>query len=348
MNVLLVSPLPPPVGGIASWTEEYIRYFADSNTNVTLIDSSVQGNRVQSDQKRNYIVEIERMLRLRREIKKAQKKYAFDIIHYNASCFTFGLIRDYCVLRACKVPIMYQCHCNLPTNLNNRIAANAFSMICRKVDKVCVLNSESAKEACKYLKSDIATVIPNFISYSGKRRKKHRRSIEKACFLGRATELKGIREFINVARRAPQIKFYIIGPIDNRKLLEETPDNIFTLGQKNHYEAMELLADMDVYILPSYSEGFPLGVLEAMSMGIPIIATKVGAIPDMIEDKGGILVSVRSVDEILIALESIASMEVREDMGRFNMKKVETEYTDDVVMEKIKETYEGIVRGRQR
>ena len=97
---------------------------------------------------------------------------------------------------------------------------------------------------------------------------------------------------------------------------------------------------MDVYILPSYTEGFPLGVLEAMSCGLPVIATDVGAISDMIGNEGGILIKPKSSKEIVDALEKISSQDIREKMSIFNINKVKNEYLINVVMNKFINIYE--------
>ena len=93
-KVILVSPLPPPVGGIASWTESYIKYAKNNNIKCHLINSAVVGERVQTG-KISYKDEIKRTKKLHDELKWWSKNEKETVIHYNASSFTKGLIRDF-------------------------------------------------------------------------------------------------------------------------------------------------------------------------------------------------------------------------------------------------------------
>jgi len=62
---------------------------------------------------------------------------------------------------------------------------------------------------------------------------------------------------------------------------------------------MTLARDFDVFVLPSLSEGMPLTIIEMMAVGVPVIATRVGGIPEQIEDGvSGLLVEVRNSQQI--------------------------------------------------
>jgi len=69
-------------------------------------------------------------------------------------------------------------------------------------------------------------------------------------------------------------------------------------------EKYELLASSDVFLFPSYSEGMPNAVLEAMAIGLPIITTKVGGLNDFFENgKMGYVLDFKSVDSIVEKIE---------------------------------------------
>ena len=70
----------------------------------------------------------------------------------------------------------------------------------------------------------------------------------------------------------------------------------------------EVLNSSDVYILPSYAEGSPISILEAMSYGMAIISTKVGGIPELVrENQNGFLIEPGNPGQIEKALDSIIS-----------------------------------------
>ncbi|NLI56859.1 glycosyltransferase family 4 protein, partial [bacterium] len=63
------------------------------------------------------------------------------------------------------------------------------------------------------------------------------------------------------------------------------------IGEINNSLVPEYLIESDIFVLPSLSEGFPVVVLEAMASGLPVVATNVGGLPEIIqENKNGFLV----------------------------------------------------------
>ena len=110
----------------------------------------------------------------------------------------------------------------------------------------------------------------------------------------------------------------------------------FVSGEKK----IELLNWADVYILPSFNEGLPISILEAMSYSMPIISTPVGGIPEVVNDKNGIIVTPGNDEEIYQAMkfyvENINQIELQ---GKMSYKKVET-YLPDYVLNHLKQIYE--------
>lgn len=335
-NILLVSPLPPPTGGMASWTEEYLSYAYENNINCYHINSAVTGKRIKS-WKVNYVAELIRMSSIRSKIKNYIKHRENIVIHYNASCFTGGLIRDYLVLRDIKQPIIYQCHCNLRTNLNNSIATYMFNKVCKLANTICVLNSDSLKIAKKY--HNKVKYVPNFINESCSMDVHINTELKEVCYVGRVENRKGINELLEASVKMPNINFNIIGPLENEYEFDKFL-NVKVWGRKEHGEVMRILKTMDAYILPSYSEGFSLGILEAMSCGLPVVATNVGSASDMIGNKGGVLIDAKSSQSIIDALHKIENKSVRKKMSEYNLDKVRKEYTIDVVMKMLNEIYD--------
>lgn len=336
-NIVLVSPLPPPIGGIASWTEAYARYCQENLISCHVVNSAVAEKRMQSNSV-SYREEWRRLKRIRKELRAAVNHQQESVIHYNASCFMAGLIRDYLVLKGVRAPIVFQCHCNLDTNLSNRIADFMFRRVCKLVDIVCVLNSASYKTASRYHSN--VKYIPNFVETLYRNEPKVSTTLKKICFVGRACRSKGIIEFIEAGKIRTDLQFHIVGPIENSISSLCHTNNFKIWGAQPHEKVIEILKDMDAYILPSYSEGFPLGVLEAMSCGLPVIATDVGSISDMIEDKGGILIPQKSSDAIVEALEKIEDPDVRQNMAEFNVSKVRNEYLIDKVINQLQDVYD--------
>ncbi len=347
-RILLVSPLPPPTGGITTWTSEYIKEMRTQGYEVSIVNASVIGNRISVNSKINYLDELKRIVHIRSGIKRAIKTGRVDIVHYNASCFTAGLLRDAVVLRDVKkrIPIVYQCHCNLETNIHNRLSTSLFKKALKCVDKVLTLNQPSQGFALHYFSA--VEKIPNFIPDAILKDKECNADLKNIIFVGRMDEKKGIAELIEAFKAFPELKLHIVGPDSNGLLTDVRETNIIKHGELDHDKTIEIMRDMDALVLPSYSEGFPLVVLEAMAAGLPVIATDVGSIREMIEDKGGVLIRPRQVGDIVEAIRKIDPVEVRAEMSEFNIRKVKECYTCSCVLNKLVEIYKQAIGEKQK
>jgi glycosyltransferase involved in cell wall biosynthesis len=94
-------------------------------------------------------------------------------------------------------------------------------------------------------------------------------------------------------------------------------DRVFIPGWIDQAAVQELLSRTDIVVLPSLSEGMPMAILEALSHGIPVVATPVGAIPDVISHEGnGLLVPVGDLDALVAALRRlIEDGDLRRSLG---------------------------------
>jgi len=117
------------------------------------------------------------------------------------------------------------------------------------------------------------------------------------------------------------------------------------LGLVRDREKEELLCGSDILVLPSYSESFPMVVLEAMSHGCAVIATSVGALPEMIADGSeGILIPPGDHRALSSALRSLLSdAERRTELGEAARAKVDALYTVEKVVPLYSEAFSNIV-----
>ncbi len=146
-------------------------------------------------------------------------------------------------------------------------------------------------------------------------------------FVGRVTEAKGIFDLLEawreVTARCEGVELWIVGPnhtdarvlraIESHGLTQQ----IRILGPLPLREVADLMRQAQVLCLPSHGEGTPNCVMEAMACGLPVVATEVGGIPDIIESyRTGILVRKGNTQELSEALVSLLQDTVqRERMG---------------------------------
>jgi glycosyltransferase involved in cell wall biosynthesis len=110
-------------------------------------------------------------------------------------------------------------------------------------------------------------------------------------------------------------------------------DSVKLLGQSDN--VTEYLASADVFVMPSLWEGLPIALLEAMSAGLPVIATKVEGVEEVIvEGEHGLLVPIENTDALADAiLQLLADPQLRRNMGTAAKEKVLDLYTADRMCE---------------
>ena len=132
---------------------------------------------------------------------------------------------------------------------------------------------------------------------------------------------KGLLEaFAQIATAYPACCLNLIG---DGELLEETKQYANTLGlrEKIHFlgnqtNVYPFLQEADLFLLPSNFEGMPMTIIEAMGTGLPIVASKVGGVPDMLEDgKSGMLVSCAPESVAQAVLQLLNQQDLRETLG---------------------------------
>ena len=136
-------------------------------------------------------------------------------------------------------------------------------------------------------------------------------------FVGRLIYAKGVQDlisaFLMIKETVPNVKLLIVGDGPYRGDLEslayqtDCGDDILFLGKKNQTEVIDILSATDIFVFPSYSEGFAISVLEAASIGLPIIATDIGGTREIIEHgKTGLLIKPREPRQIAEAVSLLA------------------------------------------
>lgn len=126
-----------------------------------------------------------------------------------------------------------------------------------------------------------------------------------------------------------------------RYVKERNINNITFCGSLGLEEITEIMAQTDIFVLSSHSEGLSISATEAMSVGVPVIASDVGAMRELIDHrKDGVLVPPRSVEKLAGVIEELSLDRVlREDIGRRAIGKVETKFSLGKMIDEYQNLY---------
>lgn len=347
-SILLLSPLPPPTGGIASWTQKFIGWGQQNSLDIEIVNTAVIGGRANKINKKIKVFEeLERTINIFKDIKNKIKKNKNYIGHLNTPCGNFGILRDYLcaiIFKKNNIPFVVHYRCNIEDQIKtNKFKKYVLKKLVRLADKNIVLNTPS-KEYIKEFSLSKIEVIPNFIEeiFLLNQPRKINKSIEKVVFVGHVQETKGVREILAISDKFPNIEFVIIGPIADSIKSITAPKNVIFKGTLESKEIRNVLMSSDVFLFPTYTEGFSNALLEAMAVGLPVITTSVGANEDMIESEGGITVKVRSEKDLINALKNTSDYATRKEFSDWNIEKVKKSYLINNVMEKLFRVYESL------
>ncbi len=167
-------------------------------------------------------------------------------------------------------------------------------------------------------------------------------------FLGRLGQRKGSFDLVEAAARpaAARARLLLGGDGDvagvrQRAAALGVADRVEMLGWVGAERRAALLQQAWIYCLPSYNEGLPMSLLEAMAAGLPVITSPVGGIPDAVTDGvEGFLVAPGDVDGIAARLvQMIADPDLARRMGSAARHKVERTFSSAVILPRLETLY---------
>lgn len=360
LKVLFLSPLGNErSGGIAKWTSNILSYYKQQksdvelihcyNTNlVTVFDGDTIISRINKG--------IQNYLPLYKQVKSIIKNRHIDVLHLCTSA-SISLIKDIAILQVAKrkkihtivhfhfgrIPTIYK-RDNWERILLNYVATLA--------DEIIVMDNSSYL-ALKNNGFCNVHNVPNPLSLETqaiieKNRDIISRQQNKIVFVGQLIVTKGIFELINAVKNLHNITVKMIGVCPNKNTMDEIK-NIAGNDYKNWLLIMGTLPfelvikemlSASVFVLPTYTEGFPNVIIESMACGCPIVSCPVGAIPEMLNIHGskpcGICVPPKNIDALKEAIiNMLENPEQALIMGENAKNRVFSEYSIESVWEKL-------------
>lgn len=352
IRVLYLTAVPikgGPGGGIATWTKAILNSKLKDMLEIDTVNTGPIGKRLkQLYGKRSFFEELRRFFGILRDTKKKKKQFGPDIMHINSSCSPSGMIREViCARMLRRSLILVHFRCDIDYQVQNKLSKFFLRLLVKNADKILTLN-ESSKRYLEVNFGRNSDTIPNFIPRRTLAIANKSRIvsdvINKVAYSGHITKQKGCDIIYEVAKQNKEIIFKLFGHLSPEFEVIEKPNNIHLMGEVDFETLANELASADLFLFPTKTEGFPNALLEAMAFGLPVITSSVGAIPDMLEDKGGVIlkdVNVQSVDEALKSLTE--DKETREKMSKWNIEKVTGYYSEETVLDRLFETYQKMV-----
>ena len=342
VKVLLISPLPPPAGGIATWTKLFLSSEVAQANTVDLINTAIQGKRIKKLEKKYLVGELKRAASIYLTTSKFLKN-DYDIVHINSAGSTLGMIRDYLCLKKSKTTrakVIVHFHCDISYKVKGKLSTFIFRKICQQADKLFCLNHASEAYIHDRTMKE-SSRIPNFIDVEQMHLEPLTISndIKTVLFVGHVMKSKGCADILAIAQKLPDIHFKLVGKVAQEIDVLPKSKNVEFCGEISKEDVLKEMQRADVLLFPTHTEGFPNVILEAMTCGLPIIATPVGAIPEMIEDQGGKIIEVGNIEGFIKAIEDLQNPSIRKHMSNWNKEKVTNLYTRNTVMNRIFSEY---------
>lgn len=179
--------------------------------------------------------------------------------------------------------------------------------------------------------------------------------------VAKLTDHKGHRYLLDalpaVLDRFPDLQLVLAGEGELRQSLEEQmrelriERHVRLLGYRD--DIPDLLAAADLFVIPSHLEGLCSSIIDAMFAGCPVVATRAGGIPDLLEDSCGSTVgwqvNPRSAAGLATALiEALGDAERRRQLAENARQRAHTHFTHDVMVDATLQVYRRLLSRRQR
>lgn len=220
-------------------------------------------------------------------------------------------------------------------------------------NRVIVLSStwiEKVQEISSEMK---ISAFPNPVAVPELIESKHSDSLQ-FLFLGRLEQAKGVFDlleaFAGLSADFPSVRLVLagdgdFGAVSERLSALQISDQVSMPGWITGDKKRELLSVSDIFVLPSYIEGLPVSMLEAMAYGLPVVVSRVGSVPEVLVDGvNGLIVDIGDVACLEAALRRLAASSVlRSNLGDAGRMTVSSVYSTEGVCANLEALYREIL-----
>ncbi len=349
-HIIYIGPSIRVKGGISTVQKQIINSRLAADNKIFLVSSHVDGSKISK-----LIQAIAGLIKTALLLVCCR----IDIVHIHGSDI-MSSSRKYLFYKLCRCfrcKIIYHFH-GASFEEQYQAASTAtqkrLKVLFEGVDHVLCL-SESWKQTLHGIApSARITVVPNGIEIPEQEDQTLSKSgVVNILFLGLIGERKGVFDLLKAFKRlleeGLEVKLYIGGNGEISRLEEmintyDISQHVDFLGWVGEEQKKRLFSKSDIYALPSYGEGMPMSILEAMSYGVPVVSTFVGGIPRLIKNhENGILIEPGDTDALYEALRMLLlKPELRKKIGKESVKTIKNDYMIDDTIRKIETVYHSL------
>jgi len=351
-KVLYISPSLAVKGGISSLIRSYLKSDLADKFDIISVYSHISGSK---------IVKIIQALRGLIHTATNLTLYNIDIVHFHGGgCIS--ALRKYVYFRLVKLfdcKVIYHVHGGTFPQQYKNLSPIYQSLITRmfeQVDLVICLSTFFQKEILAIAPHATVTVLMNSVTVPPQITRNNDTGEIRIIYLGLINEKKGIFDLLRVMSQLVEdqekIRLIIGGVGDVERMHQELAErgishNVDYLGWLQPDERDILLGMADIVVLPSYGEGMPMTILEAMSFGIPVVSTRVGGVPDIVIDgETGFLIEPGNLEQLHDKLSILVrDHALRRKLGANGRRVIEERHTIDGATKRIETIYESLITG---
>lgn len=297
---LLVGPMGPPWSGMETATAGLLGALNLLGP-VALVDTSLSSSN--ADRGRVSVRKIGDLVHTMRDLRQRRS----DVAHVPISQNVSGLVRDIGLLTSTPMPVIAYLHGGAYATILRKGGLRAL-LLRRALSRVAGIACLYEAQCTELREAGIArpmAAVGNAISDAWPTPRSSCRPHDpfRVLFLGLLSRSKGFDVLCAAVDDVPDISVTAVGEWHHRdrnlKLGDlaadfQVPSNVSVCAPVDHSKIPQLLADHDVLVLPSHSEGLPMTVLEAMSAGLPVLASRVGGLCELAD--GGYIGALQTVD----------------------------------------------------
>lgn len=360
-RILLCSPYYPDkeqtTCGLANWTRNILSKRGDDKKIVLKLipfDRSVDLNEESSIFQR-IMSGLKDYPKLIKKTKKELKANKYDIIQVSSNG-SIGMIKDFLIARYAKkhgVKMLIHHHFGrIPELINTTGWEGRLLRLNLKASFGSIVMDTSSYNALRQSGYENVYYLPNPLSDKWfnlieNEKGVYEREDNTILFVGHVVKTKGICELVEACDMIPNVKVKVVGKVTETAIKElrglcrnrRNTEWLDFVGEITHEEVLREMAKCAVFVLPTYTEGFPNVILESMACYCPIVTTSVGAIPEMLDVENnpcGIVVPSQDANAIKNGIEQIlGNKEFGIELGLKAGKRVREMYTTDKVWEKL-------------